>query len=763
MRSRQSSLAVAAVVPVLTAGLAAQTPQSARLLRFASYLGGSSADSVNALAVAPDGSVYLAGGTSSPNFPVSPGAVQRAPRGPASAFVARFRPDGSELLAATLLGGAGPATATALAVDEQGNVYVAGAAAAPDAGASGFPTTAGAHRPTAGEGFVAKLSPNLDRLLYSTLTQLAPADMAIDGEGSVYLAGTAFADFVATPGAFQTQNGGGSCSSGRTRGEPLPCPDAWVARLNPAGSELVYATRLGGSAEERAVSIAVDAQGNAWVTGETASPDFPTTANAADRRFHGRREVGPLWYGDGFVARMSPTGARLLYSTYLGGAEADVPAQIRVDNRGNAYVAGATQSRDFPVTAGAVQTTYGGPSGTVPPGSVGDGFVVKLGALGALDWATYLVGSGHDSITRLALDAEGRVHVGSASASGDFPVTPGSLPRCPAGARALYVSVLSSDGRRLERSTPVAGLGLDQINGLAPGLRPGLLLVSGVTRSLSFLATPGAFQPVYQGGDSDGFVAELDLLAEPGTFLACLVHAAALRPGGNPLFPDGAVSPGEVVTLFGTGLGPANGVGAQLAPDGSLATALAGTRVLFDGRPAPLLYASDRQVNAVVPFVLRQRTTLEVERAGIRCPAAILPLAAAAPGIFTLDGSGSGLAAALNQDGSVNSRSNPAERGSIVTFYATGLGMLDPLPPDGQVAPLRLPLPAPVLEVKVRIGGQPAEVLYAGQAPGLVAGVIQINARVPRDLLQRDLAFLDLWAGDYQNLQLSGGVVLAVR
>ena len=751
-----SSFTAFRLVAAVVLSVAPSAGQQSRLLRSTTYLGGTGGDDVSDLAVAPDGTIYVAGATASRDFPVTAGAIQREPRGRVSAFVARLSPDGAKLMAATLLGGTGDTRATAVAVDQHGNVYLAGATVS----ASGFPLTPAAHRAIYGAGFVVKLSPDLDRLIYSTLTQEAAADLAVDRDGNAYLTGTAGADFVTTGGVFQPQHGGGECFAGRPS-STFPCPDTWVAKLDPHGSALVFATRLGGRAEEEALAVAVDAAGNAWVSGATASPDFPTTVDALDRRFHGRREFGPLWYGDGFLVKISSDGRRLLYSTYFGGAEPDAVSRVVIDRTGHVHVAGWTESWDLPVTAGAFRTAYGGPLG-VGFGFGGDGFVAKFTSEGALVWATYLGGSHAERSGALAVDTEGRVYVGGSTSSPDFPVTPCSIPACPSADPGLYASAISADGARLERSTRLGGFGLDLITATGFVAQEKLLAVAGVTRSLAFLATPGAFQPLYQGGDTDGFLALLDLDETVETFVACVVHAATLRPGGHPQFPSGAVSPGQLVTLHGVGLGPADGVIARPGADGRLPTALAGTSILFGGTPAPLLYASDAQVNAAVPFAAAGNLTLEIERHGTRTTAWVLPVVPATPGILTADGTGRGLAATLNEDGSVNSFWNRAPRGSIIVFFATGLGLLGPAMADGEIAPLALPLPVPRLGVSVLIGGRPAELLYAGQAPGIVAGVVQINARTPEDvpISSGDFAWLQVFAGEYPSLNY---VTVAVR
>ncbi|HZT28993.1 MAG TPA: hypothetical protein VFA33_03855 [Bryobacteraceae bacterium] len=192
----------------------------------------------------------------------------------------------------------------------------------------------------------------------------------------------------------------------------------------------------------------------------------------------------------------------------------------------------------------------------------------------------------------------------------------------------------------------------------------------------------------------------------------------------------GTFAPGTIISIFGQGLGPQSGQSFVLGSNGLVGTSLAGTRVLFDGIPAPVLYSSAGQVNAIIPLALagQASTNLQVEYQGQRSASLILTLFPAAPGLFAADGSGKGQGAIVNQDGSVNSRSNPAPAGSVIVLFGTGGGASNPPLADGTVVDTTGTLALPATAT---IGGQNAEVLYAGPAPGLVAGVIQINLRIP--------------------------------
>jgi uncharacterized protein (TIGR03437 family) len=216
--------------------------------------------------------------------------------------------------------------------------------------------------------------------------------------------------------------------------------------------------------------------------------------------------------------------------------------------------------------------------------------------------------------------------------------------------------------------------------------------------------------------------------------------------GNNPLFVSsgmvdgastqpGAVTPGKIVVLYGSRIGtPALTMG-TVGADGRVSSTLANTQVLFDGVPAPLLYSSAGQVAAVVPYEVDGKlgTQVQVKNGNLTSDTVALPVKPVAPSIFSVDLSGTGQAAVLNGDGiTVNSSIHPAQKGDYISIYATGEGQTLPGGIDGQIANGTLPQPVQQ-PVQVLIDGRPAEVQYAGAAPGSVAGLLQVNVRVPLD------------------------------
>ena len=454
------------------------------VLVYSTYLGGSGNDFGNGIAVDSAGDAYVTGYNGSLNFPtVNP--LQPANGGDETdAFVAKLNPAGSALVYSTYLGGTGGDFGSSIAVDNGGNVYVTGFTASTD-----FPTV-NPLQPTYGGGlsdaFVAKLNPAGSALVYSTYLG-GSADtlgygIAVDNAGHAYVTGyTMFTGFPTTPGAFQMTYAGGTS-------------DAFVAKLNPAGSAFVYATILGGSSFDVGYGIAVDSAGNAYATGYTDSTDFPTVNPLQPMN------AGASGAGNAFVAKFNPAGSALVYSTYLGGCGGEYSYGIAVDTAGNAYVTGSTASTDFP-TVNPLQPTYGGD---------GDAFVAKLNSSGsALVYSTYLGGTGDDFGRGVAVDSEGNAYVIGQTGSTNFPTVSPLQPTYGGGGDA-FVAKLNSSGSALVYSTYLGGTGDDFGNGIAVD-RVSNAYVTGGTASTNF-PTMNPLQSTNGGVGGEGedaFVAKI--------------------------------------------------------------------------------------------------------------------------------------------------------------------------------------------------------------------------------------------------------------
>lgn len=260
--------------------------------------------------------------------------------------------------------------------------------------------------------------------------------------------------------------------------------------------------------------------------------------------------------------------------------------------------------------------------------------------------------------------------------------------------------------------------------------------------------------------DCDGAARPAGSTSDIGAFtsLAPVTRPIAAIENGASFF-NAPIAPGEVISIFGLGIGPPGGASLTLDASGMVNTMLSGSRVLFDGTAAPMIYTSDVQVTAIVPYAVAGQSTtrLEIEFNGTKSQALDIDVADSAPGIFTMNFSGQGQGCILNQDSSLNSAADPAARGSIIAIYATGAGQTDPSGVDGLVA--GSDLNALALPVFVTIGGQNAEVIYAGSAPGSISGILQINARVPTSIPAGNAVPVVLTVG---NNSSAPGVTMAV-
>jgi Beta-propeller repeat len=383
------------------------------------------------------------------------------------------------LVYSTYLGGSSSDAAFGVAADAAGNAYVTGYTAS-----ANFPVT-GAGLPHAGnvDLFISKVSPS-GALLYSTYLggsgEEVGLGIAVDATGSAYVTGyTGSSDFPVVS-AFQATRAGGA--------------DVFVAKVNPAGSALVYSTYLGGVADDLGQGIAVDAAGRAYVTGQTFSSGFPRSA-PLQGTFGGER--------DAFVTKLASAGNALLYSTFLGGSFDDFGQAIAVDGSGNAYVGGYTFSPDFP-TAAALK-----PTGAA--GFFADAFVSKINGAGlTLVYSTYLGGSADDQAYGLAIDASGSVTIAGYTSSTDFPTVSAVRSSFQGGNTDGFVSTLNPAGSALVHSTYLGGSGDDLIYAVASG--GGRTHVTGYTTSPDFPLTHDPVQAA-PGGGYDAFAASL----VPGT------------------------------------------------------------------------------------------------------------------------------------------------------------------------------------------------------------------------------------------------------
>lgn len=492
--------------------LAAFDPQSTLVidpvLVYATYFGGSGSGSGIGVAVDSAGNAFLTGNTRSVDFPtVNP--AQPSPGGGADAFVSKLSADGSSLVYSTFLGGSRDDQGAGIDVDSTGNAYVTGYTESPD-----FPTL-NALQPAFGgfrNVFVAKLDATGSRLVYSTYLggggSHAGEGIAVDAGGQACVTGftSSFASSFPTVNALQPVPAGGW--------------EAFVAKLNAAGSALVYSTYLGGSGDDQGFGIAVDAPGNAYVTGTTASSNFPTSV-PLQPAFGGVR--------DAFVAKLSGDGSALTYATFLGGGGEEQGRGIAVDGASSAHVTGFTASSDFP-TLGALQPVFGG---------VRDAFVAALVPSGsALVYATYLGGANGDEGRGVALGGAGGAIVSGCTLSSDFPTVNAVQPSFHGGGFAgdAFVARLNSPGSALVYSTYLGGSGDEQGRGIAAdGVDDSV--VTGFTNSPDFPVF-NALQPTF----GQGFVAKITEAFPVGVDILPGEDPNTIDPQDESLIPVGILS-----------------------------------------------------------------------------------------------------------------------------------------------------------------------------------------------------------------------------
>ena len=478
-------------------------------LVYSTLVGGGAGEYGYALATDSARSAYVAGYTWSTDFPVTPGSFSNTASATGDVSVTKLNLDGTALVYSTYIGGAGREEAHGIALGQSGNAYVIGFTESSD-----FPTTAGAYDRTLGgarDAFVAELDATGSALIFSTLLGGSAAEralsLAVDSSGNSYITGDTYSnDFPATAGAYDTTYNGGT-------------NDVFVAKLNPTGTGLVYATYLGGTGSDgyTASAIAIDATGAAYVTGDTASADFPTLAGAYQRNFGGGTY-------DAFVTKLNAGGSGLVYSTFLGARGSDWATSIAVDAAGSAYVTGYTSSRRFPTSAGAFQAGA--------PGGVADAFISKFNAGGtALAYSTYLGTAGDDEASSIGVDSGGLACVTGYTDTAGFPTTAGAYDTSLNGNRDAFVTRLNAGGTALSYSTYLGGANLDVAYALASCTTRNVY-VTGQSMSANFPTTYGAFSRTLNG-PSDAFVARIVWLNGPPVANAGTGYSLARNFAGN--------------------------------------------------------------------------------------------------------------------------------------------------------------------------------------------------------------------------------------
>lgn len=687
--------------------------------------GGTALDFVGGVAIDAAGNRYLAITTSSPDFP-GPTPPPKGVTQLSYAGIVKLDPTGATILFETYFGGtmvlAGfepeGTGATAIALDSTGNIYLGGFT-----GVSDFPlvhpinanlcNTASCY----GAGFVVKLDASGSTILYSTSTGGSASELyggtgvtaiAVDGGQNVYALGSTIAGAVPiTPNVLQPQ-APGNCMTGA-----LCLGDIFVLKLAASG-QLIYGTYLAGNMQDNPSGIAVDAAGDAFITGSTLSADFPTEGVPGYQQQLNEQGCpnGPTCF-HAFVAKLNPEASGLVYFTYLEGNFVDGANAIAIDSAGNAYVAGTTISTNFPVTVT-----------TSPPGM----FVTVLDPTG-----TKLVFS-----TTVAITDFGQPPYPSANPvavllqkAGGFYVL-GDLGGALAG---------DTSGNPAPKSPNDAPFTLqfdasfNLLQALTYGSIPNFLSTAAATDPATGLVLAGNFTGTLPppgtltgpGGAGDIVLLTLVPIASgfvPQPVVSSVVNGASFVAAG--------IAPGEIATIFGINLTSSTGI--DLTSGLPLPTTFQNVTVMVNGSAVPLFAVDNvndqQQINFQVPFEVSGTTaSVEVVNYSFASETFPVPVLAAHPGIFNYTAGGLVFGAILHANFQLANTADPAVAGETVLIYCTGLGAVSSAPADGAASKGQETLAKPV----VMIGGANAAVSFSGLAPGFV-GLYQINAQVPAGL-----------------------------
>ena len=707
------------------------------VLVYSTYLGGFDNEYGNGIEADSAGNAYVCGITYSADFPIK-GPQQFSLRGVGNAWVAKFDPNG-RLVYSTYLGGGGEDTGFAVAIDNNRNAYLTGTTSS-----ANFPVTSNAVQSSRRGGldsFVTKLSANGDELLYSTYLGGQSNDtgnsIAVDQQGAAYITGQTLSSNFPLRNAFQGSLKGPS--------------DAYLTKLSPDGSNLVYSTYLGGNGLDTGYGVVVDSQNNPYLTGLTLSTDFPT------RSAFQANNGGSV---DAFITKFNAAGNALSFSTYVGGLGDDGGYGIGVDSPGNIYVAGFTNSANFPTRAPAQPRLAGGD----------DAFVLRLDGNGGLVYSTYLGGTGNDRSFDLAVDSNGTAYLIGRTESPDFPVRDAVQPKIGTGTGNLaepqravvsgsvveayrrdgsgwlgeangtteisaakveqtvrdgFIAKFDRDGST-NYSTFLGGGDEEKVFAVATDNR-GTAYCTGLTASANFPVKNPAQANLR--GVADAFVTKI---ADVGNSQATVSAASYV---GTTIAPD------QIVSSFGDGLATSIKVATSLP----LPTSFQGTEVKVEDsrgveRFAQLFFVSPTQINFVVPTASAEgNARITVWNNGAQVSNETIQIAKVAPGLFTANASGADVLAGVL----LRVKRNGAQSFEPVARFDALLNRFVPIPLEFNNDELYLLLFGTGLRyrgglptVSASIGGTVSEVMFAGPQ-GQLVGLDQVNLVLPRTLIGR--------------------------
>jgi uncharacterized protein (TIGR03437 family) len=591
--------------------------------------------------------------------------------------------------------------------------------------------------------------------------------LVTDASGNTYLAGAVTSSGLpVTPGVVQTNYEGGICNLGG--GYESPCPNVFLAKFDSSG-KLVFLTYLGGATSNVPSGLVVDKSGNIYLGVQAAGPSYiaKISNDGTDLSWVTFLTGGPL-----LQLAMAPDGP--LYGlTGLQSAYASAATLTKLSEGGESLATFSLPPGSQALALGADGSVYIG--GQIMSGTGVNGFLAKMNSsLSGFAWFTSV--QGDPNLLQLAPDSS--LWASGTTTDANFPVTTGALQQqlSPSQQPTGFLVHVSADGAETLAATylpaPLASLALDN---------SGNVIFSSIRAfeddffTQGFQATPGAQWPCQQSAPGTtpgigpmGFFGKIDPAVQQllwGTWTGPSVPlgivtidnngnalvagnvpgqqnitltAMTPAPGDDTLVAtciaqsgapnlSGPLAPGEIVSIFGAGFGPQPGVSAQPSGD-NIGTELGGVQVLIEGTPAPLLYVSSSQINLVAPYFLQGRSAahIKIVTAAASSNEVVLGVRPSAPEIFTTAAGN----AVINQDGTVNSQDNPAHIGDTVSMFVSGVGQTTPAGVDGSIP--QMAGGTPVLPIQVQLNFTFANVTYAGNAPGLVSGVAQVNFQIPQ-------------------------------
>lgn len=688
-----------------------------KLVSFDLSVSNDSSGDLGGIGVGPDGSIFLAGSTASAGLTTTPGSYQPSfPTGVVSGthgYLVRMKPDATGPIYSTYVAGQYSDTITSLVVDAAGNAFVGGLTISQGTSAGIAGSLLGFSSPRANTGFALKLDPTGAKALF---TALLPVDginaLGLDGSGNLYAAGTN--------------------ANGLT-----------LSKVDPTGSKLLYHSTIASfiGLSVPTFGLTVDQSGAAYLTHSAFSAQEPDLSQV-------RKTVSRA-----MLVRMNPNPDQTDLSVEVSDGAAgisNVGYALRFTIRNNGLTDATAVTLSISRTSPASATCRVSGSGL-------------CGSNTSLPRATFdMIPAGTSQVVEIDFNSTFPFDPITASAiltsltsdpaqqnnfpTGAIPLVGGSFTLNASRPRAQC----SLDGSPLSTCSPLvfsalAGTAV-KVFWPSPQLEP----ISGSVYTFSGWSDKSTDNPrtLIAGATPASFTANFNVASGPALPATGVTNSASYGSAG--------VAPGELVTLFGLNLGRG---GLPAIQNGKFPTTINDVSVTFDGYSAPLVYAGPTQVNAVVPYGIAGQSSTKITVTGAAGSTSVTaPVLTAAPGLFTANGSGTDQAAALNQDLSVNSPANPANPGDIIVLYGTGAGALNAPPPDGTIngtAPS-----TPQLPISVTIGGAPATVVYSSDAPGLVSGVIQINAEIPTGITYGHHVPVTWSAGDFRS---PDGVTIAIK